>query len=132
MKRLRKKITVVVEKTSTGFSAYAESYPIATTGKSVADLLNNTTEALNLFFEEAGYMADTSNINLVFDWQRFFQDYKILNANMLAQRIGMNPTLLSQYAKGKKKPSPKQQQKIMDGIHQIGQELAELNLISGT
>jgi len=129
MKKLRKKIPIVVEKTNTGFSAYAKDYPIYTTGKSVADLLGNSVEAVNFYFEEEGYVADASNIQFEIDWQHFFQEYKIINANLLAQRIGVNASLLSQYAKGKKTPSPKQQRKILDGIHQIGQELAEINLI---
>ncbi|WPP48910.1 helix-turn-helix domain-containing protein [Catalinimonas niigatensis] len=129
MKKLRKKIPVTVEKTNTGYSAYANDYSIYTTGKTVADLLNHTVEAVNLYFEEEGLFADASNIQFMIDWQHFFQDYKIINAKLLAERIGLNASLLSQYAQGKKKPSPKQQQKILEGIHQIGQELAEMNLI---
>ena len=41
----------------------------------------------------------------------------------------MNPTLLSQYVQGHKKPSGQQTGKILDGIHQIGRELSDLNLI---
>jgi hypothetical protein len=41
----------------------------------------------------------------------------------------MNPTLLSQYVQGHKKPSAKQTEKILDGIHKIGQELSDVNLI---
>lgn len=42
----------------------------------------------------------------------------------------MNPTLLSQYVQGYKKPSEKQKMKILMGIHQIGKELSEIELIS--
>jgi len=41
----------------------------------------------------------------------------------------MNPTLLSQYVQGHKKPSENQTAKILTGIHQIGQELSDMNLI---
>jgi len=41
----------------------------------------------------------------------------------------MNPTLLSQYVQGHKKPSDSQIEKILTGIQQIGKELAEINLI---
>ena len=41
----------------------------------------------------------------------------------------MNPTLRSQYVQGHKKPSDKHTEKIIMGIHQIGQELSEINLI---
>ena len=52
-----------------------------------------------------------------------------LISKFLANRIGMNPTLLSQYVSGVKKPSQKQNQKIIDGIQMIGKELAELSLV---
>jgi hypothetical protein len=41
----------------------------------------------------------------------------------------MNPTILSQYVQGHKKPSEAQTEKILLGIHQIGQELSEISLI---
>ncbi len=53
----------------------------------------------------------------------------MINAKFLAEKIGMNATLLSQYVSGTKKPSPKQTAKILNGIHQIGQELSAINLL---
>jgi hypothetical protein len=41
----------------------------------------------------------------------------------------MNPALLSQYVRGKKKPSIKQTEKIIAGIQRIGQELVDIRLI---
>jgi len=41
----------------------------------------------------------------------------------------MNPTLLSQYIQGHKKPSEAQTKKILSGIQQIGRELSEISLI---
>jgi hypothetical protein len=40
----------------------------------------------------------------------------------------MNETLLSQYVQGRKKPSQKQTNKILQGIQQVGRELSNLNL----
>jgi len=37
--------------------------------------------------------------------------------------------LLSQYVQGHKQPSDAQTEKILAGIHQIGKELTEINLI---
>jgi DNA-binding transcriptional regulator YdaS (Cro superfamily) len=58
---------------------------------------------------------------------QFFQYYRVLNARHLAEKIGMNPTLLSQYVSRKKKPSQAQSQRIIDGIQNIGKELAQLS-----
>ena len=129
MKTTKKKIKLIVEKTDTGFSAYSDIYPIFTTGKTVTDLMENAFEASNLYFENENFKINHDNLKFEIDFQQFFQYYKVINARHLAENIGMNPTLLSQYVRGHKKPSNKQTEKILSGIHQIGQELSEINLI---
>ncbi len=126
---LKKKIKMIVEVTDSGFSAYSADYPIYTTGESIVQLMNNAIEAANLYYEDKGYEITRENIRFELDFQQFFQHYRILNARFLAEKIGMNPTLLSQYVQGHKKPSRKQTERILNGIHEIGQELADLNLI---
>lgn len=128
MKTIKKKIIIVVEKTETGFSAYSEEYPIFTTGRTIPELMNNAHEAVQMYFEEI-YEVPHENLKFEIDFAQFFQHYKVLNAKFLAEKIGMNPTLLSQYVQGHKRPSKNQTEKILSGIHQIGQELSEMNLI---
>jgi predicted RNase H-like HicB family nuclease len=128
MKTLKKKIKIIVEKTKTGFSAYSDEFPIFTTGRTIPELINNALEATQLNFEEE-YKISHENLKFEIDFAQFFQYYKVLNAKFLAEKIGMNPTLLSQYVQGHKKPSENQTEKILSGIHQIGQELSEMNLI---
>lgn len=123
----KKKINALVEKTDTGFSAFAVDYPVFTTGKTISELTDNILEALNLYFEDDGISIESKNVHLEIDFKQFFQYYRVINARYLAERIGMNPTLLSQYVQGRKKPSPFQTEKILKGIHQIGKELSELS-----
>ena len=93
----------VLEKTDSGYSAYAPELPIYTTGQSWEEAKSNAQEALQLYFD-----TDRSvPLRLRIDFGQFFQHYKVINARSLAERIGMNPTLLSQYIQGKKQPSPK-------------------------
>ncbi len=125
----KNKITFTVEKTDTGFSVFSNDYPIFTTGKSIPELINNTYEAVEYYFETDAVHIERADIKFEIDFQQFFKYYKVLNANFLAEKIGMNPTLLSQYVQGHKKPSAKQTEKILNGIHQIGQELSGLNLL---
>jgi predicted RNase H-like HicB family nuclease len=47
-----KKIQVTIEKTSPGYSAYADDYPVYTTGEDVKESVKNILEALNFYFEE--------------------------------------------------------------------------------
>lgn len=128
MKNYKKKIKIIVEKTKTGFSAYSEEYPIFTTGRTIPELINNALEATQLNFEKEFEIAH-ENLKIEIDFAQFFQYYKVLNSKFLAEKIGMNPTLLSQYVQGHKKPSESQTEKILSGIHQIGKELSEMNLI---
>ena len=121
------KIKVVIEKTDTGFSAFSESLPVYTTGATMNELIHNTVEAFSLYFENEKF--DPSRIGFEIDFKQFFKYYKVLNSKALASKIGMNPTLLSQYVRGHKKPSQKQSQRILYGINQIGQELAEMKVI---
>ena len=129
MKKLKKKIDITVEKTKTGYSAYADDLVVFTTAKDIPLLHKNLIEALNLYYEEKGYFVDADNLKLRLDLQQFFQYYRVINANFLAKRIGMNPTLLSQYVRGKKRPSSKQTDKIIHGIHVIGKELSDISLV---
>lgn len=63
------------------------------------------------------------------DLESFFDFYKVINAKALSERIGMNQSLLAQYIRGIKKPSPAQTRKILEGVQQIGKELCEVSLI---
>jgi hypothetical protein len=128
-----KSIKFIVEKTSTGFSAYAENFdtfPIGTTGDNLNELKNNILEAANLYLDHiAKKLITVDQINLTFDVPSFFEFYNVINAKALSSRIGMNNTLLSQYVQGIKKPSPKQVEKILLGIKEVGKELSELELV---
>ncbi len=126
----KKKISIIVEKTNTGFSAFSEDYPIFTTGSSIPELIKNAYEAVDLYFEEGN--LGRNDIKFEIDLQQFFQHYKVLNASFLAEKIGMNTSLLSQYVQGHKKPSAKQTEKILKGIHDIGQELSQITLLQTT
>ena len=129
MKGNNKIVALIIEKTDTGFSAYSSKNSIYTTGKTMQELVKNAYEAANLYFEEKDTKINYENLKFEIDFKQFFQYYKVINSKFLAEKIGMNPTLLSQYVKGHKKPSEKQTEKIIKGIHQIGQELTEINLI---
>jgi predicted RNase H-like HicB family nuclease len=130
MVKSKKKYSVIIEKTGTGYSAMVKDLPVYTSGDKIEKLTSNILEALNFYLEEQNEYVDFENIVLTLDFKLFFQQYKILNAKFLAQRIGINPTLFSQYVRGRKNPSQKQVKKILKGIHELAYELTELSLIS--
>jgi predicted RNase H-like HicB family nuclease len=120
------KIEMIVEKTKTGYSAFAKKYPVYTTANSLDKLKTNMLEALNLYFEKEGKGISEDELKITLDLPQFFQFYKVINAKALSERIGINQSLLAQYIKGIKKPSPTQTQRILKGVQQVGKELASI------
>jgi predicted RNase H-like HicB family nuclease len=125
------KYKFLIEKTKTGYSAYELKSPIYTTGTTIHELRINALEAVNLYEEDLKRKKQTkiSELQFEIDFKQFFEYYKVINSKHLAKRIGMNESLLSQYVNGKKKPSKKQVERIIDGLHEIGKELTELVLV---
>ena len=54
---------------------------------------------------------------------------KYIKLSNLADRIGMNYSLLRQYAKGIKTPSPKQARRINNGIKELAEELLNFRIL---
>lgn len=124
------KYVFIVERTGTGYSAYSRDMaklPVSATGKNMRELNKNILEATNLYREHIDLKPVTKeSIVIRLDMQQFFDYYNVISVKGLAERIGMNPSLLSQYANGLKKPSAKQAHKILDGIKEVGVELSKL------
>ncbi len=123
------KVEMIVERTKTGYSAYAEKYPVYTVGKSLEELKSNVLEAVNLFLEAKGKAITEEDLRISLDLRQFFAFYKVINAKALSERIGMNQSLLAQYIKGNKKPSPSQAHRILKGVQQVGKELAGIQFL---
>ena len=121
----------LIERTQTGYSAFAEdeNIPVFTTGKNFEELKGNMLDALNLYLEHSEKKPVTAeNIITKVDLPSFFEFYSVINAKALSKRINMNETLLSQYVNGKKEPSEKQINKILTGIKDLGKELMQLEI----
>ena len=124
-------IEMIIEKTNTGYSAFAKDYPVATVGDTAEELFNNMLESMTLYFKEAKspHKLTLQDLKLTLDLPQFFEYYKIINTKALGERIGLNQTLLSQYINGHKKPSVKQVQKILQGLRDLGRELMQVDLV---
>lgn len=123
------KIEMIVEKTRTGYSAYAQNQAVYTVGKSLEELKANILEALTLYFESEGKVVTEKDLKITMDLPQFFKFYKVINAKALSERLGMNQSLLAQYIQGVKKPSAAQTQRILKGVQQVGSELAALRFL---
>lgn len=127
-----KKLKVIVEKTNTGYSAYAQDYEVYTAGGDVQELISNIIEAFNFHFEDDDgnrkITVTRKDLDLSFSIPSLFQLYPI-NVKHFAQRVGMNYTLLSQYVQGRKQPSEKQTARIVKALQEVGKELSQVRLL---
>ena len=129
MKNANVKIKVIKE--SAGYSATTMigTIFIATEAENFEELKSGILESLNLTFEDKDTIYTINDIRFEYDLESFFDFYKVINAKALSERIGMNQSLLAQYIRGLKKPSPAQTKRILRGVQQIGKELTEVRLL---
>lgn len=132
-------INVKLSKDTSGFYAVANLVPgivsydgptsIFATGDSIDTTLDELVEAISFTLEDDPIKIFRNDLNIKLDLPSFFEFYKVINVKALSKRLGMNQSLLSQYISGKKKPSKRQSIRILEGIRQLGRELADLDFI---
>jgi predicted RNase H-like HicB family nuclease len=125
------KIIMTILKEDTGYSASAKVNEIfiGTQGDTFEELKEMVLDAVNLAFEDLGFIYTIDEIQFKYDLESFFDFYKVINAKALSKRIGMSQSLLAQYTNGIKKPSPNQTKRILQGVQQIGSELSEVKFL---
>lgn len=125
------KIELTIIKEDEGYSAIGQwkNSDLATCGDNWEHLQKMIIEMINLVFEDLGYTYTIDEIHFKYDLESFFDFYKVINAKALSERIGMSQSLLAQYTNGIKKPSPSQTKRILQGVQQIGRELAEVRFL---
>jgi len=124
-------ITMNIIKEEIGYSASAsiQNRFIGTEGDDFDKLKDNILEAVNLTFQDLGFVYTIDEIVLKPDLQSFFEFYKVINVKALSERIGMNQSLLAQYISGIKKPSANQTKRILQGVQQVGKELTAIQFL---
>jgi len=124
-------VTIRVLKEDRGYSAttIVGNDFIATESDGFEELKSSIIEALNLALVFKGQVFEIDDLQFEYDLESFFAFYKVINAKALSERIGMNQSLLAQYIKGIKKPSPTQTKRILRGVQQIGKELTEARFL---
>jgi hypothetical protein len=131
-KILRKpKIELTIIKEDGGYSAIGQwkNRGLATSGDNWEQLQEMIVEMVNLVFEDLDFVYTIEEIKLKYDLESFFAFYKVINAKAFSERIGMNQSHLAQYINGTKNPSKTQAKRILQGVQQIGRELAEIRFL---
>ena len=131
------KISVIIEKSDDGFWVTVLDLPgCYSYGKSVREALSATREAitdhingLNETGEKVPVVFNHSyEFTVKYDLQSLFETFRIINKSALADYVGINQSLLRQYAKGLAFASDKQRERIENALHRIGEELLQVHL----
>ena len=125
----------VIEKGNDGkYSIYVpdmKQYALNGQGDSVAeakkDMLLSLSELVEMY-QEDGVEIPTEINNPSFEYQydmaSVFDYFNWINVSKLAEKVGMNASLLRQYRSGLAFASEKQCEKIQTLLHQLGNELS--------
>lgn len=65
---------------------------------------------------------------LAHDLTAVFSEKPYLNLSVVAQKLGINRSLMAQYASGNKFPSLERAQAIEDAIHDLGRDLLQIQI----
>lgn len=96
-----------------------------------ADFENTVKEVLETYKETGEPLPDELQditFEYKYDMPSFLNCYNYLNMTKLADRAGINPSLMRQYKRGQY-VSEKQASKIQEAVHKIGRELLAIRLV---
>jgi len=129
-------ISVVIEKTSTGFSAYAlEVDGLATVGNNISEIKQNFNEVLQYhveYLQEKGEKVKLTDFEISYqiDLEQVFEYFTVINKTAFAENYAeINQSLFRQYTKGLASLSSDKMQQISRGLHKLADELSDLTLV---
>jgi transcriptional regulator with XRE-family HTH domain len=75
-----------------------------------------------------GLTAEEIDLEIAYDLTAVFSEKTYLNLSVVAQKLGINRSLMAQYASGTKFPSPERAHAIERAIHELGRDLLKLRI----
>lgn len=136
MKTFSHRLTVIIEKTSTGFSAYTKEIDgLATVGSSISELKQNFNEVLQYhveYLQEQGENVTIGDFEISYevDLEQIFDYFNVINKSAFAEHYAkMNQSLFRQYTKGLTPLSGDKMHQISKGLHKLADELSDLTLV---
>ena len=129
----KKKVKAIISRSKTGFTIMMEGFDLAI---SYGDTLEEAKKDFEKFPQEyievsketeKAIPSELNNGNLefeyVYDLSGFFAYYNFISPTKMARKIGMNTSLMRQYALGHTYVSFSKKKQIENEIHNIGKEL---------
>ncbi|HAO26729.1 MAG TPA: hypothetical protein DCQ68_01710 [Chryseobacterium indologenes] len=129
-------IKLILEKSSTGYSAFSENLPgLVTAGENIDEVKENFKEVLEMqadYLEEKGKNKESeelrnANVTYYLDLKTFFEYYSLFNKSELAKYLDINPSLLRRLSSGREELSDKKALQIKNGLHKLAAELNQFD-----
>ena len=132
----KEKKTVIIERASDGtFACYLmddfDTFGLSGYGNSVEEAKTDFWRAydeIKEIEESEGRKMPKFSAVYKYDMQSFFDYFNFLNITRIAERSGINPSLLRQYSKGISKAGERQYRKLNDAMSKIAEELSTATL----
>lgn len=123
---------VKVEKTTNGYSAYFnyKEHLITAVADTYSELKKSMTDAVMFAAEDYENPEKQKllalKLEFILDIPAFFDLFPTINQSGFAKFLGINGSLLRQYAKGLKEPSAKRSEEILQGVRRLGMLYSEV------
>ena len=129
-------VKLILEKSSTGYSAYSNELPgLVTAGENFEEIIENFNEVLEMqadYLEETGKNKEAeelrnATVSYFLDLETFFDYYSLFNKSELAKYLGINPSHLRRLSSASVELSEKKALQIKKGLHKLATELQQYN-----
>jgi predicted RNase H-like HicB family nuclease len=136
--KTKKKMMAIIEPGKNGCAIYLKDFAnINSWGTNIEEVKGNFDIAIKEYIEvckEEGFEVNPSELlsryelEYKFDLGTLFDYFSFVNVSALANKLGINGSLMRKYKKGLAFASDAQRKRIEKGLHQIGQELLSVSL----
>jgi predicted RNase H-like HicB family nuclease len=131
-------VLLIIEKEDSEYWVTVQSLPgCYASGATIEEAISNAKEAITDHISALRESEDTVpevflnenyQIQIKYDLKTLFERFNVINKTALAEKAGINSSLLRQYSIGLAFASEKQKLKIENAIHDIGSSLLEVCL----
>jgi predicted RNase H-like HicB family nuclease len=125
-------ITLILEKTDEEYwVSVNELAGCYSSGTTVDEAIRNIKDAIAEYVSDLPegivvpelFYNEKVEYKIKYDLESLFEKFYFLNKSAIAEKAGINPSLVRQYSKGLANAGEKQREKIIKAIHEIANDL---------
>ena len=131
-------VLLIIEKEDSEYWVTVQSLPgCYASGATIEEAISNAKEAITDHISALResedsvpevFLNENYQIQIKYDLKTLFERFNVINKTALAEKAGINSSLLRQYSIGLAFAREKQKSKIENAIHDIGSSLLEVCL----